>query len=97
MPENGNKAVPGFGSMANRLAARLGVSRGLLRTIAAIATVVGSVALGVVDAPRGSAQPQSAVHPEFDVASVKVFKPGSAPGFPGFGISGFSRQTGLVL
>jgi bla regulator protein blaR1 len=65
--------------MAHQSGDRLKLSKRLLLTVAAIGTAVGPVVLGVFDAPQGRAQVQSAAHPEFDVASVKAFKPGSAP------------------
>jgi uncharacterized protein (TIGR03435 family) len=41
--------------------------------------VAGPVAIGVLNAPLSRAQSRAAARPEFDVASVKVFKPGSLP------------------
>jgi uncharacterized protein (TIGR03435 family) len=51
----------------------------LLLAAAAIATTAGPAALGFLDAPQVRAQTQSTSRLEFDVASVKPFKPGSAP------------------
>jgi uncharacterized protein (TIGR03435 family) len=64
--------------MANHLADRLRPVHVALLTVAAFGTVIGPVVLGILEAPRGWAQTQSAARPEFDVASVKVFRPGSA-------------------
>jgi len=65
--------------MANHLAAGMNLSRRILLTIAAIGTIAGPVMLGILNAPMGRTQIQSAGRQEFDVASVKAFKPGSAP------------------
>jgi bla regulator protein blaR1 len=67
------------GIVANRLAARLNLSRRLLLALAAIGIVAGPVALGVLNAPAGRAQSQTggATRLEFEVASVKPNKSGA--------------------
>jgi len=64
--------------MTNRVAARLTLWRSLLLVLAATGSVAGPVLVGVLNAPSAKAQTQSSL-PEFDVASIKPFKPGSAP------------------
>ncbi len=59
--------------MANRHAARVNFSKKVLLSIAAIGAVMGPVAVGVLNAPFARAQS----HAEFDVATVKVVKPGT--------------------
>jgi len=61
--------------MANRHAVRVNFSKKLMLGVAAIGAVMGPVAVGVLNAPAGLAQS----HAEFDVASVKLVKPGSQP------------------
>ena len=61
--------------MANRHAARVNFSKKVLLAAAAIAAVMGPVVVGVLNAPFAIAQ----AHAEFDVATVKLFKPGSRP------------------
>ena len=61
--------------MANRHAVRVNFSKKLLLGVAAIGAVMGPVAVGVLNAPAGLAQS----HAEFDVATVKLIKPGSQP------------------
>jgi bla regulator protein blaR1 len=65
--------------IANRGAARLNLSKRLLLAIAAIGAVATPVTIGMLNAPLSRAQSQAAARPEFDVASVKPFKPGSQP------------------
>jgi len=65
--------------MANRHAARLSLSRRLLLAVAAIGAVAGPLAIGMLNAPTSRAQSQDAPRLEFDVASIKPFKPGSQP------------------
>jgi bla regulator protein BlaR1 len=61
--------------MANRHAVRVNFSKKLLLGVAAIGAVMGPVAVGVLNAPPSLAQS----HAEFDVATVKLVKPGSQP------------------
>jgi bla regulator protein BlaR1 len=65
--------------MANRHAARLSLSRRLLLSVAVLGAVAGPVALGMWNARPIRAQSRAAARPEFDVASIKPFKPGSQP------------------
>jgi len=65
--------------IANHRAARLSLSRRLLLAVTAIGAVAGPVAIGMLNAPLSRAQTQAAARSQFDVASVKVFKPGSQP------------------
>jgi bla regulator protein blaR1 len=59
--------------MANRHAVRVNFSKKLLLAVAAIGAVMGPVAVGVLNAPPSWAQS----HAEFDVATVKLVKPGT--------------------
>jgi bla regulator protein blaR1 len=61
--------------LANRRAVRVNFSKKLLLVVAAIAAVVGPVAVGVLNAPRSWAQSSSAL--AFEVASVKPNKSGA--------------------
>jgi uncharacterized protein (TIGR03435 family) len=65
--------------VANGHAARLNLSRRLLLAVAAFGAVAGPVAIGMLNAPPSLAQSQGAGTPEFEVASIKPFKPGSQP------------------
>src|SRR5262249_51235691 len=65
--------------VAHRAAERLKLSKKMLLTMAAFGIALGPVVLGIWDAPRVRAQVQPSTRLEFDVASVKLFKPGSAP------------------
>jgi bla regulator protein BlaR1 len=59
--------------MANRHAVRVNFSKKLLLIAAAMTALVGPVVVGVLNAPRLLAQS----HAEFDVATVKLVKPGT--------------------
>jgi bla regulator protein BlaR1 len=65
--------------MANRHSVRVNFSKKLLLGVAAIAAVIGPVAIGVMNAPAGRAQSRSAARLEFEVASVKPHKPEAGP------------------
>ncbi len=59
--------------IANRHAVRVNFSKKLLLGVAAIGAVMGPVAVGILNAPAGLAQSRA----EFEVASVKLVKPGT--------------------
>ena len=61
--------------MANRHAARVNFSKKLLLVGAAVAAVMGPVAVGALTPPAALAQSRA----EFEVATVKLFKRGSQP------------------
>jgi bla regulator protein BlaR1 len=63
--------------MANHHAVRLNASKRLLLAVAAIGASAGPVAIGMLNASPSQAQPQATARLEFEVASVKPFKPGS--------------------
>jgi bla regulator protein BlaR1 len=62
------------GIMRHRTALQLDFSRKLLLVLAAITSLAGPIAVGVIDSKPGRAQSDPTIRPAFEVASVKITK-----------------------
>ena len=84
--------------MINRIAVKLNTGRKLLLAVAVAASVMGPMAIGLMDAPEIQAQGPVLQRFEFEAASVKPHKPGDNQlAYPNFSAGGRFTSRGMPL